>query len=258
MQTGSASISIGGAPYALISNPATVSSRDNAFTINVPLTFTGTITNTSTSVTGCSYVCGAMVGKTITGPGIQAGTTVTATSYSSSTNTGTITLSQPATASAVVVLSMQIPWLFFCELQTKKISNLALGPVSLGDMTQAAPPAGVPSAWAPVAGQDHYVDMFLLPSWCPSVYTTRPGWHWQSACAHSDTWMTHDSNISSTRLSGTVRYLDAFFGNAPNQHYNFGDFEIFGNPAYSLYSQQTGTVTSGSTAVTCAIVITRA
>ena len=247
--TANGSMTIGGGSYALLSNAATVSNRNNLFTVNSPLLINGTTTNSSSTITNCNYVCSAMVGQTITGPGILAGTTITATTFNSTTNLGTITLSQSATASATVTLSMQIPWMFFCELQTKKISNIALGPVELGDMTKAYPPNFSPSAWAPIPGTDHYIDLYLLPCWSPSVYTHRTGWHWQSTASHSDAQLTHDSYISKTRLSGTVKFLDVFFGNQPNQHYNFGDFEIFGNPAYVTYNQQTGTTTLSSTTI---------
>ena len=247
--TGSASMTVGGSCYALISQAATVSSRDNVFSVNNPLLVNATL-NSSTSVTGCNYVCSAMVGQTVTGSGIPSATTVTAFTYNATTNQGTLTLSQAATTTGASVLSFQIPWQFFCEIQTKKISNIALGPVELGDMTKAYPPNFAPSAWSPIPGTDHFIDLFILPACSPSAYTNRTGWHWQSIASHSDAQLTHDSYISKCRLSGTVKMQDAFLNNQPNQHYNFGDFEVWGNPAYVTYSQQTGTTSLASTAVT--------
>ncbi len=63
--------------------------------------WTGTTTNSSTSVTGMKSLYGVYNGMSVTGTGIPASTTVTAVNPSA----GTLTLSQAATGSATVALT---------------------------------------------------------------------------------------------------------------------------------------------------------
>jgi len=245
--SGSTSLSGVASFYAQVSNNATSDNRNVNYTVNIPLRITGTTNGTST-VSNCNYVCNAMIGKVLTGADIPVGTTITAVSYNSTTNLGTLTLSQAATGSTTnEVLSLQIPNMFFCEMVGKRISNITLGTVNIGDCSTAT--AATAFAWSPEAGIDHFIDLYIQPGFHATVFTTRHVFHWQSVVNHSEANTTHDSYASKGKLSGSIRVLDPISGGSPQQHFVLGDLEVFGNPIYTINSVQTGTTTLGSTTI---------
>jgi hypothetical protein len=254
VQSGTASMTTVGASSVTISHAATATASDVPFTVNVPLQVTGTTASSGSTVNNVSYVANAMIGQTVTGSGIQSGTTVTAISFSATMNLGTLTLSQPATASATVSLSFQIPSIFYCDMTKRKICTIGLGPVHLGraDAGSTYNSGGTNSTfWTPQPGTDHFIDFHLQPDVMFNSWSMRHGF---SFCAgvtpHDDSNSTHFAYISKNRLTGTLRLLDIQSGNNVNQEYSFGDIEIFGNPGLMTYSVQTGTTTLGSTSIT--------
>lgn len=230
--------------YVKLSHAVTATNRNVNFTVNVPLVFSGT-TNSSTSLTACSYVCNAMVGMTITGTNIPAATTVTAIAYNSTTNTGTITLSQPATNSGAGWFQMQLPDRFICDTSRRRIVNICLGPVELGQMYSSYPAIGNSGFWTPQPGADHFIDLHLQGSQLFYTGGTRWGWSWSSLPTHEEGNTTHEAYRCKSRISGTIKWLDSPAGLSCS--WNLADMEVFGNPKLMTYSSQSGTTHSNTT-----------
>lgn len=240
-----------GASYVTLSQNATGSASEQDFIVNVPLQVTGTTSSGSPTVTNVSYVANIMIGQTVTGAGIPAGTTVIAKTYNATNNLGTLTLSQNATAAATVALSFQIPSLFYCDMTKRKIVNIALGPVNFGRADAGNTwNNGILSGsqfWTPQPGVDHFADMHIQLDVEFNSWSMRHGWSFSGLTPHDEASSTHFAYLSKSRLMGTLRFLDSLSGNNFNQHISLGDLEIFGNQGLMTYSQQSGTTNATTT-----------
>ena len=249
--TGAVSMTASGAPVAVLSAAATASNTAVNFAVNLPLQIVGTTTIGLNTVSAASYVCNQMIGQIVTGPGVPVGTTVTAIGYSATTNQGTLTLSAVATASATVTLELQIPSVFFCDMQRRKIVNICQGPVELGLMAAGLPTqVPQPQFLTPTPGADHFIDLHLQLGWTATIYGARQGFAFVGVDSNSDAWSTHFAYLNKSRLSGTIELLDPMFGSSPNQQFTLSDLEMFGNPGRYMQSQRICSTTIALTLVT--------
>jgi len=257
--TGAVSMTASGAPVAVLSAAATASNTAVNFAVNLPLQIVGTTSVGLNTVSAVSYVCNQMIGQIVTGPGVPVGTTVTAISYSATTNQGTLTLSAVATASATVTLEFQIPSVFFCDMQRRKIVNNCLGPVELGLMATGLPTqVPQPQFLTPTPGADHFIDLHLQLGWTATIYGSRQGFAFNGSGVStdddsSDAESTHFAYLTESRLSGTIELIDPMFGSSPNQQIVLSGLEVFGNPGRYMRSQRICSTTIALTLVTLVV-----
>lgn len=156
------SFTAGPDPFVILSAAATSTNYNASYSVDYPLWLRASTTALSNRVT-VNYVANSLVGQAVTGPGIPPGTIITAIEYApggASANSGVLTLSAAATTTGVVTLSIAIGAYFVADLWARRITNIALGPVQLGQSdaawltasNSASQPAATTSGSALVTG----------------------------------------------------------------------------------------------------------
>ena len=126
-------------PFVVMSAPATSTNYNVNYGVEYPLWLRASTTAASDRVV-VNYVANALIGQAVSGPGIPSGTTIIAIEYApggTNANSGVVTLSAAATATSIVTLSVAIGAYFMADLWARRITNLALGPVQLGQSNAA-------------------------------------------------------------------------------------------------------------------------